>query len=73
MNPNEELPGLIRNDEGFQILTHSLHVGGHPRTVDNDNFIACEVTTSHVLCVFDTTAPVTRYRSILRDRNFGDV
>ena len=31
---------LIRNDEFLQILPHSLHVGGHPRTVDNDNLVS---------------------------------
>ena len=30
----------IRNDILIQIFLHSLHVGGNPRTVDNDNLVS---------------------------------
>ena len=40
VNHKAHEPGLIRNDVFLQIFLHSLHVGGNPRTVDNDNLIS---------------------------------
>ena len=42
MNHKAHEPGLIRNDVLIQVLPHPLHVGEHPRTVDDYDLVTSD-------------------------------